>query len=183
MKTLRNLFMGVACLMLLAACDDDDNEITDIDGQDVGARNLATLIEYVDRFEQEDTTIFSLLASDVTDQVIFNPDGSQNPIVYPNPEAVIGFLTSIFQAFDNISFIDRRFTVSEDGNTIFLQTRGGDWVFVPNGQIYRQTYMFRVDFNAQGEVAAIEEYINWIVNGEVTGTPLGSCGDIICTEE
>ena len=70
--------------------------------------------------------------------------------------------------------------MSEDGTTIFIQTIGVDWIFAPTGGSYENVYIFRIDFNSEGQIQAIEEYLNWVVNSEVTGTPLGSCGEIIC---
>lgn len=163
---------------LLIACNDDDSD--EPEPLDFGQRNLMTLERFYDGLEQEDETIFNLLAENVTDNVRLNPDGSQNPITFSGIEEVRGFITSIFQSFDNISFKDRRYTVSEDGTTIFIQTIGVDWIFAPTGGSYENVYIFRIDFNSEGQIQAIEEYLNWVVNSEVTGTPLGSCGEIIC---
>ena len=163
----------------LVACDDDDDS-NEPGPQGFGQRNMMTLMEFYDGLEREDVSVFEFLAEDVTDNVRLNPNGTPEPVSFNGRDEVVGFINTIFQSFDNISFNDRRLTVSEDGNTVFIQTVGGAWTFTPTGGTYQNVYIFRVDFNEEGQIEAIEEYLNWVVNSEVAGVPLGSCGEVIC---
>ncbi|GMN06646.1 hypothetical protein MTsPCn5_20350 [Croceitalea sp. MTPC5] len=183
MKKLQLKVLGLLMVSaLFVACSDDDDSTPEV-VENNGQRNLETAMEFLDGFEQEDTAIFNVFSDDYVGFNRFNPSGAQDPVVLPNAQAQIDFFTTIFQVFDNISFIERRFTISEDGNSIFFQAISDSWTFVPTGAPYNQVYVFRLDFNEAGEVTTIEEYINWVINSEVAFVPLGSCQQVLCQNQ
>ncbi|MEO0526403.1 MAG: hypothetical protein AAFZ89_04215 [Bacteroidota bacterium] len=167
---------------LFIACSDDDDTDTEV-VENNGQRNLEITMEFLEGFEREDPAIFEVFSEDYIGFNRFNPSGSQEPIILPNAQAQIDFFNTIFQVFDNISFDEERFTISEDGNSIFFQAISDGWTFVPTGAPYNQVYVFRLDFNEAGEVTTIEEYINWVINSEVAQVPLGSCQQVLCQNQ
>lgn len=82
-------------------------------------------------------------------------------------------LGSISGLMRSARFIDRRMTVSADGATTFVQTRG-DFLTI-DGRPYRNVYVFRFDW-LDDKIVSWEEYANPIT---ILRTFAGQYGDLL----
>ncbi len=160
----------------LGACDDDD------DGMDNGnnaASNEAIAQQFLEELQDENANLLTRFSS--TPEVILkmNPNATQDPTTFIGEEAVAGYFNTIFDLFSQITLLDTRTTPAADGNSIFAQFNG-DFTVDGANTPYRNVYIIRLDFNANGEIDVIEEYLNPVINGEFLGQPLGSCQEVIC---
>ena len=163
---------------LLVSCDDDDTDDM-ITPETSSAMNIQTVSDFLELLTEENEDLFDFFSDNPVVTLRMNPDGSQNGEVYQGTGQVQGYFNEIFQAFSVIRIQDVRLTASEDGRSVFAQFNG-DFEVEATGTPYRNVYISRVDFNEQGEIMAIEEYLNPVINGVYLGIPLGPCQEVIC---
>ena len=92
--------------------------------------------------------------------------------MFRGKDAVLGYLGTIVANFSRAVLTERRFTVAEDGATVFLEAKG-DLVHAHTSAPYRNMYVFRFDLH-DGRIVGIAEYANPVPFARLVGLPLGA---------
>lgn len=113
-----------------------------------------------------------VLADQVTEVIPLGTSGSLEPFaVYEGRDAVLGYLGQIITMLSRSRLVDRVDTVSEDGDTIFVEARG-DLINAQSGAAYRNIYVFKFQLG-DGLITHIAEYANPVTFAQTAGLPLG----------
>ena len=174
MKKFASLLLFTTLLTFQTACDEEDDT-----GTSPEVNGVAVVETFLERFQQESPSVFELFDESSSVTIMTNPDASQDPIVYDGIGAIEAYISQTFAIFSPIRFTDVRITAADNGATVFVQAYG-QFTVEETGTPYNNVYVFRVDVNERGQIASAEEYLNWVVNGEFLGQPLGSCQERIC---
>jgi ketosteroid isomerase-like protein len=123
----------------------------------IGQHNLAT----VERFAQHLTAknlegVVALLTEDATWSQPFQPSGAIT--LSGRPQITVGY-EWFFATFNTIRFGARKYTVSNDGCTVFAEMQG-DFDLTGGAGDYDNFFVFRLDFAADGRVSALTHYMN-----------------------
>ncbi len=174
MKKITFLLLFIPLLVSQTACEEDEGTgaTPEVDG-------VAVVETFLERFQQESPSVFELFSESSSVTVMMNPNATQDPIVYDGIGAIEIYFNQIFATFSPIRFTDVRLTSADNGTTVFAQTNG-QFTVEETGTPYNNVYVFRINVNQQGQIVSSEEYLNWVVNGEFLGQPLGSCQERIC---
>ncbi len=173
MKIFVVLLITVVALASTACEDDETGDVsTNVDGVEI----VRTFLE---RLENEDPQLLEMFVEDPIITLPMNRDATQNPIIYDGATPVQGYFNQIFSLFSEIQFTDIRITPTEDGTIVFVQAQGR-FTVEETGTPYNNVYVFRINLNESGRIVSSEEYLNWVVNGEFSDQPLGSCQERIC---
>jgi ketosteroid isomerase-like protein len=117
--------------------------------------------------------VAELLHEDVREIIPLAPSGEQSAwFDYRGKEEVLAYVTTIFTNFGQVEMLDREVSVSIDGRVVFVEARG-DLVVARTGAPYRNVYVFRFTFDADGRIIEIREYANPVPIAAVFGVPLG----------
>ena len=112
------------------------------------------------------------LADDVVEIIPFSNTGKPDPFYAFNGKAeVLGYLNTIVTNFSRVVLVDRRYSVSDDGRSVFLQAEG-DLVQAGTGAKYQNVYIFKFEIR-DGQLVHIDEYANPITYALLAGLPLG----------
>jgi ketosteroid isomerase-like protein len=87
----------------------------------------------------------------------FHPMGPD--FAYRGTSEIRQGMQGIFALIETIGYTDTTYTVSGDGRSVFVETKG-DMVLAGSGKPYNNGYIFRVDFNGEGLVEKFTEYTN-----------------------
>lgn len=138
-----------------------------------GTKNLEAVKTYFRALEQHDTSMAEpLLAPKVQLVIPFSNTGAPEPWkVFDGKEAVFGYLGIIAENFSKAVLLEKQFTVSHDGNVVFLEGKG-DLVHAASGAPYNNLYVFKFTFE-DGLMTHIAEYANPVPYAKLTGEPLG----------
>lgn len=71
--------------------------------------------------------------------------------------------------FTRVEIRDREVSVADGGRTIFVDARG-DLLVAATGEPYRNVYVFRFTFDAEGLITDLREYANPV---PILGIPVG----------
>lgn len=117
-------------------------------------------------------TIATMLHDDIVQIVPFSPSGTSTPwTVFEGKEAVLSYIDSVFTSFTHIQFNDLVFTISSDGNTVFLEAQG-DLVAAQNAMPYRNIHVLKFQFR-RGLIKSITEYANPVTIAKLFSIPAG----------
>lgn len=111
-------------------------------------------------FEDRDPArIEALLTPEATVVIPLSIEGTPEPwYVFDGREHVMGYIRSVAAKFDRVAFLDKVYTVSEDGSSVFLQANG-DILSTVEKLVYRNVYIFKVDI-VDGKIVKVWEYAN-----------------------
>ncbi len=133
---------------------------------------LETVQAYVRAMETRDKeAVAETLAADVMH--IFPIAGPAKVAgIFEGHDEVMGYFDGFDAKFRSIEFIDKRWTESADGNTVFLEARG-DAVVEHSGTPYQNLYVERFDLK-EGKIVRITEYAdpNTYAAARIPPTPL-----------
>jgi ketosteroid isomerase-like protein len=123
-------------------------------------KSLRTAQAFVAAFEDRDpAAVATLLADDATFVIPLSIAGTPEPwYVFDSPAAVLAYIESVSAKFDQVAFLDKVWTVSEDARSVFLQANG-DILSSAEKLVYNNVYIFRIDV-ADGLVVKVWEYAN-----------------------
>ncbi|KAH8819127.1 hypothetical protein F5884DRAFT_759562 [Xylogone sp. PMI_703] len=114
-------------------------------------------------------TIASLQAPDFHFSVPFSFSGALTPAVTVNgSDAMIQYLANGFAGVSSFDYRDEDITVAEGGKTTFLQCTSRQ--VLKSGGLYQQRYIYRIDWNDEGLITNLMEYINTVTFCLVLGS-------------
>ncbi|MDW3195060.1 MAG: nuclear transport factor 2 family protein [Cytophagales bacterium] len=102
-------------------------------------------------------TLMSFFTEDAIFAQPFNPQGVD--YAYSSKEAIRAGFEGIFKLIDTMSYKNKAFTPSNDGSVVFFEAQG-DMQLSGSGKDYDNMYVFRVDFDKNGKVTKLTEYMN-----------------------
>lgn len=85
---------------------------------------------------------------------------------------MLEYVGTIFSNFSQVEIVDREVSVTDDGRIVFVEAKG-DLIVADGGAPYRNVYVFRFTFDAEGLIAEIREYANPVPIAPIFGVPLG----------
>lgn len=113
-----------------------------------------------------------LLADDVTESIPLSNTGDPEPwMFFEGKEAVMGYLGTIVQNFSRSVLADKEYSVTEDGDTVFVEAKG-DLIHAETGAVYENVYVFKF-VTRVGKIVSIREYANPITAAKLFGMPIG----------
>ncbi len=117
---------------------------------------LETVQAYVRAMEAQDkAAVAETLAPDVVH--MFPVAGSKGMAgIFQGRDEVLGYVDGYIAKFRSLVWVDKRWTESADGRTVFLEARG-DAVMAHSGEPYHNLYVERFDVEA-GKIVRILEY-------------------------
>lgn len=123
---------------------------------------------YVRAMEAQDRdAVAATLAPDVVHMFPVAGDDQMSGI-FQGREEVLGYVDGYIAKFRSLVWVDKRWTESSDGRTVFLEARG-DALMAHSGEPYRNLYVERFDVE-DGAITRILEYADPAVY-LATGTP------------
>ncbi|WP_298471342.1 nuclear transport factor 2 family protein [uncultured Erythrobacter sp.] len=104
------------------------------------------------------SAVSEVIADGAMVHAMFNPNGEtgEGSIRSFPATAYFGIVTA---NYENIEFVDRTYTVSEDKKTVWMEANGNLRV-AETGTPYRNRYVFKITINDDGKVANIAEWVN-----------------------
>ncbi|MGB3470994.1 MAG: nuclear transport factor 2 family protein [Erythrobacter sp.] len=102
----------------------------------------------------------ALVAKDAQLFAMFNPSGEtgQDSIrQFP----IMDYFALVTRNYENIAFIDRTYSVANDGRTVWMEA-SGDLRLEPTGAPYRNRYVFKFTINEEGKVSELKEWVNTV---------------------
>jgi ketosteroid isomerase-like protein len=85
--------------------------------------------------------------------------GTPNPwYAFEGKDHVLAYNASVAAKFDRVEFLDKEWTVANDGTAVFLQTNG-DILSTAENLDYKNVYVFKVEL-VDGKVKRVLEYAN-----------------------
>ena len=90
--------------------------------------------------------------------------------VFDGRPAVMAYFAGAIEFIPEVTFVTPVITVSEDGNTAFVETRGD--MRLADGRPYANIYVWRLDYS-EGRIAAITEYFNPVTAAIAFNRPIG----------
>jgi ketosteroid isomerase-like protein len=86
-------------------------------------------------------------------------DGEPDPwYAFEGREQILAYIASVAAKFDHVAFLDKEWTVANDGSSVFLQANG-DILSSAEKLEYRNVYVFKLELEG-GAVARVVEYAN-----------------------
>lgn len=121
------------------------------------AEALTLAQTYIEAMEAQDIEgISPLLAPEARQVFVLNRDPTHPTAVFEGRDQVAAYAVGLFRKFERLVWVDKDWTVSEDGARVFLQAQS-DGVARHSGAPYRNTYVIRIDV-AEGRIIQILEY-------------------------
>lgn len=138
-----------------------------------GTKNLEAVKTFFLALEQHDVSMVEpFLAPEIQESIPLSNTGSPEPWkVFEGKEAVLDYLGAIVKNFSKAALLEKQFTVSHDGNVVFLEAKG-DLVHAASGASYKNVYVFKFSFE-DGLISHISEYANPVTYAKLVGEPLG----------
>lgn len=138
-----------------------------------GTKNLEAAKTFFLALEQHDVSMIEpFLAPEIREIIPFSNTGAPEPwAAFDGKEAVLGYLGVIVKNFSKAVLLEKQFTVSHDGNVVFLEAKG-DLVHAASGAPYKNVYVFKFTFE-DGLMSRISEYANPVTYAKLAGEPLG----------
>ena len=93
----------------------------------------------------------------------------ENWFVYEGKDATVEYQRKTLEAFSQLKMRDVQITVSDDGNTAFVESRG-DYVF-KEGKPYNNVYVFKFVLES-GLIVQVFEYANPVTYALLVGLPI-----------
>ena len=115
----------------------------------------------------------ALMSNDIVNTLPYAASGSTAPDafrVFTGKQQVLAYFESAGQFIPSVSFVETDITLSNDGDTAFVETRGE--MVLADGRPYRNLYVWRLDFE-DGQISEITEYFNPVTAAIAFGRPLG----------
>jgi ketosteroid isomerase-like protein len=128
--------------------------------------------EFFRALSDRDVSIASEIFTEATTEMIpFAMAGGTEPeSVFDGKDAVLGYLQTILDNFEQAAIVDRKTFITDDGTTAFVEGRG-DLIMKKTGQPYRNIYVFKFSI-AEGKITAIREYANPVIYAKSQGLKL-----------
>jgi ketosteroid isomerase-like protein len=144
-----------------------------VSSQEIRASSLAAADTYFEAFEAGDMAkMANVLAADVVHTLAMSFDGGVEPgLVFTGKDQVLEFFSGILRQVSRRDLLDRRATVSADGDVVFVEAVG-DAVLASSGTSYKNVYVFKFEC-ADGQVKRITEYSNPVAAHKALNIPLG----------
>ena len=113
-----------------------------------------------------------LFAEDVDYVFPLNASGAPEPwFTYHGRAAVSGYQRGVLDRFSRLHMVDPEYTVSPDGDRVFVTARG-DYVQEDGNVPYNNVYVFRFAI-ADGKIRHVDEYANPVTYAKLAGLPIG----------
>ena len=93
----------------------------------------------------------------------------ENWFVYEGKDATVEYQRKTLEAFSQLKMRDVQITVSDDGNTVFVESRG-DYVS-KEGKPYKNVYVFKFVLES-GLILQVFEYANPVTYALLVGLPI-----------
>lgn len=165
MIKIRNLGLIFVCAALSACSGPQATDAAD-------SVNETEQIEIAEKFlealaaEDADRAI-AMLTEDAMVHAPFNPSGdASDDAIRSFPAAM--YVTGATLTYDNLVFEDRKFSVADNGQTLWLEAEGRLRVAATD-TAYHNRYVFKLDIE-DGKISAITEYVN-VATLAQTGVP------------
>lgn len=107
--------------------------------------------------EEDKAKLDSLLTPNAELVMPFNPNGDTSTAGIRRMPATV-FVSQVLAAYDNLRFLDARFHIANQGNSVFVEAMG-DFRVARSGQPYRNRYILRFDLYDE-RIDRITEYVN-----------------------
>ena len=120
--------------------------------------NLALVQQFVQAIETRNRSALDRTLADSVRQVLPMAGGGWTGLaaVFEGKAEVLDYTFGLFENFSHLVWTHKVWTVSAEGNRIFMEARS-DAVVAHSGQPYRNTYITRFDVR-DGKIAEIVEY-------------------------
>jgi len=105
-------------------------------------------------------SVRSLLTEDATLHAMFNPN-AKTGLGSVRSFSVEAYFELITANYDNIKFVDREYSVADNGQTVWMLAKG-DLTLQSNGQPYKNRYVFQFSLNDKGKIVSIREWVNTV---------------------
>ncbi len=135
--------------------------------------SIETVSAYFRALELRDKdALVPLLSSDVVEVIPFSIAGGSAPFAeFKGREAVLGYVSRIFENFSRTVLVDKSFHATEDGRVVFVEAKG-DLVSARTSAPYRNVYVFKFELEG-GKIVHITEYANPVTFAKAMGMPVG----------
>ena len=97
----------------------------------------------------------------------------ENWFVYDGKDATVEYQRKTLDAFSQLKMRDMQITIGEDGNTVFVESRG-DYVS-QQGKPYNNVYIFKFVLES-GKIVRVLEYANPVTYALLAGLPIAGRG-------
>jgi ketosteroid isomerase-like protein len=136
--------------------------------------NTQSVEAYFDALRDHDiNAMATLLRDDVREVIPLAASGAPDPwFEFQGKHDVLAYVSTIFTNFTRVEIRDREVSVTDDGRTIFVEARG-DLLVAATGDPYRNVYIFRFSFDAEGLITEVREYANPVPIAPILGIPVG----------
>lgn len=113
-----------------------------------------------------------LFADDVVYTLPLNASGTPDPwFVYDGKQTTSEYQRGVIQRFSQLRMMDRQYTVSSDGSTVFVEARG-DYIQAEGDRPYNNVYVFKFVVR-DGKITHVYEYANPVTYAKLAGLPIG----------
>ena len=113
-----------------------------------------------------------LFADDVVYTLPLNASGTPDPwFVYTGKQATSEYQRGVLQRFSQLRMLNQQYTVSSDGNTVFVETHG-DYIAAEGNRPYNNVYVFKFVIR-DGKITHVYEYANPVTYAKLAGLPIG----------
>lgn len=164
-------------LTVVASCSSDDTSGTGTETTvDEAAETTEAAREIADRFltAMADEDIDAIADATADDAVLVHPisfDGSQDPQVrFEGEDQILGYVETVFANFATIAWRDADVNVTDDGRTVFIETKG-DFTLTRDGSPYDNVYVIRFDIR-DNQVVRSAEYYNPLIAAPALDIPI-----------
>ena len=93
----------------------------------------------------------------------------ENWFVYDGKLATVEYQRKTLEAFSQLTMRNKQFTISEDGNTLFVESLG-DYI-TKDGRPYKNVYIFKFVVE-DGKIVKVFEYANPVTYAMLVGLPV-----------
>ena len=109
---------------------------------------------------------------DVVYTLPLSASGTPDPwFVYIGKQATSEYQRGVIQRFSQLHMMDQQYTVSSDGSTVFVETRG-DYIAAEGDRPYNNVYVFKFVVH-NGKITHVYEYANPVTYAKLAGLPIG----------
>ena len=139
--------------------------------QSTGGTSKAVVEAFFSTKEKHDLEgLTALFADNVVYTFPLPASGAQeNWFVYDGKEATVEYQRKTLDAFSQLKMRDMQMTVSEGGDTVFVESRG-DYIS-KEGKPYNNVYVFKFVLK-DGKIAKAFEYANPVTYAMLAGLPI-----------
>ncbi len=99
----------------------------------------------------------------------------ENWFVYDGKDATVEYQRKTLDAFSQLKMHDMQTTIGEDGNTIFVESKG-DYVS-KEGKRYNNVYIFKFVLES-GKIVKVFEYANPVTYALLAGLPIAGRNEV-----